>query len=237
MSPNACVVLHERDLSVVLDLTDGRLPAVVHWGARVADLSAADAAVLVRAGIVPAAPNSVDDPMRLAVLPEHWSGWVGRPGVSGSRSGVAWSPKFTTTALRVDGAEVPAEQTVVNRAGPATVMSMPSTKWPGSSSAIELEMLPGGLLRARATLTNRGEPYGLDDLVLAFPVPSHAAEVLDLAGRWGKERTPQRRAMPVGTHLREGRRGRTGADAATVLHLGDPGFDFSGGEIWAVHTG
>ena len=43
--------------------------------------------------------------------------------------------------------------------------------------------------------------------------------------------------MPVGTHLREGRRGRTGADAATVLHLGDPGFDFGGGEIWAVHTG
>ena len=82
-----------------------------------------------------------------------------------------------------------------------------------------------------------GVPYGLDDLVLAFPVPSQAAEVLDLAGRRGKERTPQRRAMPVGTHLREGRRGRTGADAATVLHLGDPGFDFGGGEIWAVHTG
>ena len=72
-------------------------------------------------------------------------------------------------------------------------------------------------------------------LVLASP--SQAAEVLDLAGRRGKERTPQRRAMPVGTHLREGRRGRTGADAATVLHLGDPGFDFGGGEIWAVHTG
>jgi Melibiase len=42
-------------------------------------------------------------------------------------------------------------------------------------------MLPDGLVRARATLTNRGEPYGLDDLVLAFPVPSQAAEVLDLA--------------------------------------------------------
>jgi alpha-galactosidase len=83
VSPNACVVLHEQDLSLVLDLTDGRLPAVVHWGARIEDLSAADAAVLVRAGIVPTAPNGVDDPLRLAVLPEHWSGWVGRPGVSG----------------------------------------------------------------------------------------------------------------------------------------------------------
>ena len=80
MPPNACVVLHERDLSLVIDVTDGHLPAVVHWGARVEDLSAADAAVLVRAGIVPTAPNGFDDPMRLAVLPEHWSGWVGRPG-------------------------------------------------------------------------------------------------------------------------------------------------------------
>ena len=34
--------------------------------------------------------------------------------------------------------------------------------------------------------------------------------MLDLAGRWGKERVPQRRPLDVGTHLREGRRGRTG---------------------------
>jgi len=125
---------------------------------------------------------------------------------------------------------------VVNRAGPAAV-SDAVDEVAELELRVDVEMLPGGLVRARATLTNRGEPYGLDDLVLAFPVPSQAAEVLDLAGRWGKERTPQRHAMPVGTHLREGRRGRTGADAATVLHLGDPGFDFSKGEIWAVHTG
>jgi alpha-galactosidase len=78
VSPSACVVLQERDLSLVLDVTDGRLPAVVHWGARIENLSAADAALLLRAGILPTAPNGVDDPMRLAVLPEHWSR-VGRP--------------------------------------------------------------------------------------------------------------------------------------------------------------
>ncbi len=41
----------------------------------------------------------------------------------------------------------------------------------------------------------------------------------------------------MGLHLREGRKGRTGADAATVLHLGTPGFGFAEGEIWSVHTG
>ena len=35
------------------------------------------------------------------------------------------------------------------------------------------------------------------------------------------------RRLDVGTHLREGRRGRTGPDAATLLHVGTPGFDFA----------
>ena len=58
-----------------------------------------------------------------------------------------------------------------------------------------------------------------------------------MAGRWGKERIPQRQPWRIGVHLREGRRGRTGADAATLLHAGAPGFTFSSGEIWAVHVG
>ncbi len=73
--------------------------------------------------------------------------------------------------------------------------------------------------------------------MLAYPVPQVASEILDLAGRWTKERVPQRHAFTVGTHLRENRKGRTGADAATVLHAGVPGFAFGSGETWGVHTG
>ena len=98
--------------------------------------------------------------MRLAGLPEHWSGWVGRPGLSGSRSGVAWSPKFTTTALRVDGAEVPADQTVVNRRGPALVSVDAVDDDAELELRVDVEMLPDGLVRARATLTNRGSRTG-----------------------------------------------------------------------------
>ncbi len=67
-------------------------------------------------------------------------------------------------------------------------------------------------------------------------MPSRAREVLDFAGRWGKERTPQRRELVVGTHERDSRKGRTGADAATVLSVGEPGFGFAHGEVWGVHT-
>ena len=77
----------------------------------------------------------------------------------------------------------------------------------------------------------------MNDCVIAYPVPPTAREILDFAGHWGKERTPQRRALTTGTHLREGRHGRTGLDATTLLHVGTPGFGFADGEIWAVHVG
>ncbi len=48
----------------------------------------------------------------------------------------------------------------------------------------------------------------------------------------GQERVPQRSAFVVGSHVREGRHGRTGADAATVLVAGEPGFGFDAGETW-----
>ncbi|HZA04841.1 MAG TPA: alpha-galactosidase, partial [Propionibacteriaceae bacterium] len=97
---------------------------------------------------------------------------------------------------------------------------------------------PAGLLRSRAEVTNLAdEAYTVNDCVIAYPVPATAREILDFAGHWGKERTPQRRTLTTGTHLREGRHGRTGLDATTLLHLGAPGFGFADGEIWAVHVG
>ena len=123
MAANAYIALHTEGVSVVLDITDGRLPAIVHWGAELGELTSADVAALRLGNVAPRANNTIDEPIRLAVLPEHWTGWIGRPGISGSRSGRDWSPKFTATAVRVDGRELPSpdgEAEVVN-AGPATV--------------------------------------------------------------------------------------------------------------------
>lgn len=237
---NALLALRAAGVSLVLDLTAGRLPAIVHWGADVGELTTDDVAAMVLAGVNPIAPNTVDEPMRVSLLPEHWTGWAGRPGLSGSRAGRDWSPKFTTTALRVDAVEVPtspAEPGLVNL-GASTVEVLAEDGAAGLALAIELELTASGLLRSRARLSNTAaQPYQLDELVLAYPVPSVATELLDFAGHWGAERIPQRRAFTVGTHQREGRKGRTGADAATVLHAGVPGFGFSDGEVWGVHVG
>ncbi|MDQ7991817.1 MAG: alpha-galactosidase [Propionicimonas sp.] len=238
MAVDAVVVLRSEGVAVVVDLLDGRLPALAHWGADPGELDLADAVTLIGAGVQPVAANAMDEPVRLSLLPEHWTGWAGRPGISGSRAGSSWSPRFTTTAARLDGSPLPVGPgPAFASTGRGRLEVEASDPEAGLDLVLRIELTHGGVLRCRATLTNRAEqPYTLDDLVLAYPVPPVARELLDLAGRWGRERAPQRRALTVGVHLREGRRGRTGADAATVLHLGTPGFGFAGGEVWGVHT-
>ena len=231
------VALAAAGVGLVLDLSDGRLPSVLHWGAALGTLTDDDALALVEAAAPVPAPNAVDAPLPVALLPEHWTGWTGRPGLSGSRAGVGWSPRFRLTDADLDG--TPLTLTPGTRSAGAATLTVHATDPAADLGlALTVQLTPEGLVRLRARLTNTAaDPYALSDLVLALPVPAVAREVLDLAGRWGKERTPQRGRLDVGTHLREGRRGRTGPDAATLLHVGTPGFDFARGEVWAVHTG
>ncbi len=236
---NCVIALRSEGVSLVLDISNGQLPGIVHWGADLGPLERADAEALILSNIDPGGPNVVDEPIRLAVLPEHWTGWVGRPGLSGSRAGRAWSPKFTATEVRVDGGPVTATESpapLIN-AGPASVEVDAVDEVAQLQLLLTVELTIGGLIRARAQVINTGtDPYAVNDCVIAFPVPQNAREILDFAGHWGKERVPQRRPLGVGVHLREGRKGRTGPDAATLLHVGEPGFSFAEGEIWAVHT-
>ena len=67
-------------------------------------------------------------------------------------------------------------------------------------------------------------------------MPPVATELFDLAGRWGRERSPQRLPFVVGVHSRENRRGRTGPDAPLILAAGTAGFETRRGEVWAVHV-
>ncbi|MHA6508416.1 alpha-galactosidase [Tessaracoccus sp. Y1736] len=238
---HAFVTLSAEGVGVVVDLTDGRLPALLHWGPELGSLTLDDATALALTAVMPVAPSMVDDPTRLSILPEHWAGWMGRPGLSGSRAdGAAWSPKFVTHTLLIDGVETDAaaEQATLVELGHGSMTVLAADDVAGLELALTLELTPGGVLRSQARLTNTGDDgYRVDDLILAYPVPTVASELQDQAGRWAKERVPQRRAFTVGAHVREGRKGRTGADAATVLHAGVPGFGFAEGEVWGVHVG
>jgi alpha-galactosidase len=223
-------------VSVVLDASGGRLPAIVHWGARLGAQSLADIVALGEADVEPRSGNMIDQPLRLAILPEHHAGWQGKPGVVGHRDGADWSPKFTVTGVEVASADTRHDGPLIE-AGAAVASYRAHDVEAGLSLVLEIELLQSGLLRARSELQNSGSGvYTLTDLNLAFPIPSRAREILDFAGRWGKERTPQRSELVVGIHEREGRKGRTGPDAATILSVGTPGFGFERGELWGVHV-
>jgi alpha-galactosidase len=87
----------------------------------------------------------------------------------------------------------------------------------------DIEAVPGGAIRARHTVTNTGgQPYVVDNLEVVFPVPARVGEILDFTGRQTAERIPQRHRIGDGLWLREGRRGHTGHDSATVMVAGVP---------------
>ncbi|BDI22297.1 alpha-galactosidase [Herbiconiux sp. L3-i23] len=235
-APDVVLHLTAGGVSVVIDATGGRLPAVTYWGSALGPQTADDVFALELAATEPTSGNVVDVPVRVSVLPEQHAGWEGKPGIVGHRDGADWSPKFTVSAIEVDG-ETRTDGRLVETGG-AVVTVTANDAVAGLDLALEIELLASGLLRTRAALVNSGSGvYTVDGVNLALPIPVRAREILDFAGRWSKERIPQRRDLVVGIHEREGRKGRTGPDAATVLSVGTPGFGFASGEVWGVHVG
>jgi alpha-galactosidase len=224
----APVHLTRAGVSLVLAPAPFGSPAILHWGAALGDLAPTDLEALV-ALHRPGVPHSaLDQPHLRGVVGETGSGFTGLPGLEGVRPGGtprAWAPRLGGWSCTLtDG-----EDASVRLDG-----SDPEAGW---SVAVELELTREGVVRQRLLVTNAGEgDLQLQSVRAALPVPARASELLDLTGRWCRERTPQRRPWLLGTHLREGRHGRTGHDATLLMAAGTPGFGFGHGELWAVHV-
>ncbi|MDD7385230.1 MAG: alpha-galactosidase [Actinomycetaceae bacterium] len=229
------VYFHTDGVGLVIAVFEQSLPVILHWGAELGDITSVDAQQLLLACAANPGEGTVDTPRLVAVMPEHWAGWFGRPGISGSRQdGSAWTPKFSLSHVDVNESRMDGDFASFTT-GSATIHATDRTA--DLELNLVIEMLVGGAVRMRATLTNLGaRDYRLDELVLAYPVPARAVEIQDFAGHWGQEKITQRHEFTVGQYLREGRKGRTGADSAGVLHAGVQGFTTQSGEVWGVHT-
>jgi len=213
--------------ALVLSLADDRLPVVLHWGADPGEMTQEELAELARANVAPLATNGVDAGVHVSLFPESWMGWTGSVGLSGHRNGEAWSPKFCPQTIEVSDSGDAGGRVDIVAADVEAALEL---------SAV-VELMPSGLVRIRVSVTNRGSSlYIVDGLQVALPVPSRAQTIFDMAGRWAKERVLQQRAFTVGAHVREGRHGRTGADAATLLMAGTEDLDFDAGEAWGMHV-
>ena len=227
------IVLRAAGVATLLRTGSDGVPEVVYWGTDPGPVSAEDFAGLSLGAAWMVPGNSIDQGLRLGILPEGRFGWCGSPGLIGSREGQGWSPAWRVTGVWVDGQ--PVEGFVTHGAG--------RVEYEVAAAAAELslrlvvELLPSGLVRVRATVTNLGaQAFDVQELTVRFPVPGQAHELLDFAGRWSAERMPQRSQLGVGAHRREGRHGRTGADAAYVLNIGETGFGYDRGEVWGCHV-
>ncbi len=159
------VHLRAAGVSVVLAASGGRLPAVLHWGADLGELTAADLTELADAGVPATVPNDLDQVTRAGILAEHAAGWNGRPGLAGQRAGRAWSPLFTLVDLDAEHAPD----------GGGRVLATGRDSDAGLDVHLELELLPSGVLRQRATVAipadADAEPFVVDGLGLTLPVP------------------------------------------------------------------
>ncbi|MET0885750.1 MAG: alpha-galactosidase [Mycetocola sp.] len=216
--------LRNGGTSVVLDTRRGPLPSIVFWGADLGDLSQTEMDALGVAARPQRVSGGLDEPAPLTLIPQESSGWLGTPGLSGHRAGRFFSTRLASESIDVDEAS-------------ATVVIAASDPDAGLAAALTIAVTPAGLLRQRITLENRSsEPYSLTALAPTFPVPHDVTELLDTTGRHLRERSPQRHAFTIGTHLRESRRGRPGSDASLLLAAGREGFGFERGLVYAVHT-
>jgi len=223
--PTDLLYLRAAGVGLVLDLSG--MPRVLHWGADLGELDD-DALDDLRLGARPTPTGfPVDGEVVPGVLPAQADGWLGTPGLTGSRAGRGWSAAFTAGAPALtrspDGGAalvVPADDTTA-----------------GLHLELVLELTPQGLVRQRATLTNtRDDVYEVGGLLLTLPVPARATTLLDLGGHWARERAPLRTAFTHGTRLRENRRGRTGYDTPYVLVAGTDDLAHRRGEAWGWHV-
>lgn len=227
------VAARAAGVALLIAAPEDGMPEVIHWGGDPGQIdedqfdALASGAAWMRTG------NGLDEALRVGIVPEARFGWTGSPGLIGSRDGVGWSPHWRTREVLLDGSPV----TEFVATGPARLGFHLSATAAELDLWLWLELLPSGLVTASAQITNVGDsPFDLTELTLRLPVPSRAREVMDFAGRWAVERVPQRHTLHVGAHRREGRHGRTGADSAFVLTVGETGFGYRDGELWGCHV-
>ncbi len=221
--------LRSAGTSLVLSFDNGEAE-VIHWGA---DLGSTLPDLAILGGPIP--HSAIDVTVPAALLPQASSAWQGRPGLRGQRIADGVPGLDFSLRLRVVDVQVDSSSAVATAAAASAVIVQQDPD-AGITVTSGLTLHPGGLLELRHTAVNDGtSPFQLDELATVLPVGPDAVELLDLTGRWCRERHPQRRPVQQGTWVRTGRHGRTGHDSSLLLAAGTAGFGNRHGKVWAMH--
>lgn len=239
-----------QKLSVVLDLSFGALPRIAYWGHSLQSSTFADIYSLVAATRETPDGNQPNALESWGITPLEGDWWPGRAALRGVRAnGINWSPRFELIKLKYQ-ANNSAEPAIYSKPISSSQKAESYLEINGGTLEItaiscishlelryDIEVFTQGLWRIRGHLKNTASTeYHLHELGIVLPLPLEANEILDTAGRWGKERTEQRTHLNIGCWIRECNHGRTGFDAPGFTFVGTPSFDYSTGEIWGLHN-
>ncbi len=225
--------LRGHNSDAVIDLSHGA-PVIVHWGAPLCEPDGAALAASLERPRVHAAPDAVAP---ISVVPEHGSGFPGRPGLLGARNdGRDWAPRFRPAGHHLESGESTGVLTGASTgalSGVLTVEALDDVAGLSLTTTIGL----GHVLSVRIEVTNLSpdEPYQLSALSVTLPLVARARELLTLGGRWGREFQMRRNRWHEGAVTVENRRGRTSHEYPPLIFVGATGFAESVGEVWGAH--
>lgn len=213
--------LRGRGADVLIDESFGA-PVIAYWGAPLGEV---DGDSVVAALARPIVHGGLDVTAPISVVPEHGSGFVGRPGLMGHRNGGrAWAPRFLSA-----GVDAVAGGVVVHAVDDVAQLRLAVT------------IMLDDVLAIKCSLTNEGAANGrnrylLGGLHATVPLPTHASELLTFVGRWSREFHPVRHPWRGGTWSAENRSGRTSHEHLPLMFAGEEGFGEWHGEVWGVHV-
>jgi alpha-galactosidase len=212
--------LRGRASDLVVDVSTG-VPTIVYWGAPLDH--GTDFSRLAAALDRPLTHGSPDVVAPISIVPEHGSGFPGRPGLSGHRrGGTAWAPRFAPVSHEID---VDDSRVVVYTVDEVAELSL----------RVDFEL--DQALTVTATLKNDSstDRYLLGGLTITLPIPEHAAEIGTFTGRWTRELHPVRVPWEHGSFTSENRRGRTSHEHPPLIFAGSPGYTEWSGSVWGAH--
>ena len=219
------VHLESHGTSVIIDLSTVGLPSVLHWGAPLrTGLEGHDDAL--RAALSrQSAPRTLDAPWQVSLSPQEADAWSGRPGLQLRSEGVLLHPRWQVSST--DATPDRCVFTARDEAG-------------GVELTIELAIEAGGIVRVDQRLRHIGvtgsPPVEVVWLESILPVPTTTDHLLTFDGRWAREKRPVVTAMPVGSTVRQSRRGRPGHDSPTLLVASEGAPRWNEGRLWATHV-
>lgn len=207
----------QSGVSLLLDFSFSN-PQILHWGRALGSID--DVSDYVKASLEPIAHAELDELFFAGIWRENAHGNIGRPALLGHRQGRDFSQAFSVTAVVSDSTSI--EIHAEDREAALEIMA-------------RYEFVGSGVLKVSQSITNTGDSdFVVEDLSVFMPLPDQAAESMDFAGRWVKERQPHRRTIQPGTFSREVREGRSSHDYTIVQLAMTQGANYRQGEVWSL---